>query len=216
MSGRNGDGMHGEPVFGLVESAFADVHLDRAAPDVVARGRQLRRRKRVVPALGAFGVFAVSAGLALALTGPGNPARAATASSGHALNVSGSEVNVDNASFSVHTNAKTGLVTVTVRQLWDEDYFKQVLAEAGVRAIFDAPCTNEPGIKELNPFGVFVATLAKPVDGRRPVATYTIDPAKMPSGSVFSFEYLPGTNAANTVFGIGLLSSAPTGHCAAH
>ena len=215
MSGRNHDTTHGEPVLGLVESAFADVHLDRAALDVVGRGRQLRRRKRVVPALGAFGVLAGSASLALVLTGPSNPAKAATASSVHTLNLNGSEVNVDNASFSVHTNAKTGLVTVTVRQFEDEDYFKQVLAEAGIRAIFDVPCTNEPGIKGLNPFGVITVNLAKPVDGRRPVATYTIDPAKMPRGSVLSFDYIRGTNAANTIFGIGLLSGEPTGQCAA-
>jgi len=215
MIERNDERTHDERVLGLVESAFADVHLDRAVPDVVGRGRQLRRRKRLVPALGAFGVLAASAGLALALTGPSNPAGAATASSGHTLNVNGSEVNVDNASFSVHTNAKTGIVTVTVRQFQDENYFKQVLAEAGIRAIFDVPCTNQPGIKGLNPRGVFIVTLGKPVDGRRPTASFSIDPAKMPSGSVLSFDYVRGTDAANTTFGIGLLSGEPTGRCAA-
>jgi hypothetical protein len=216
MSGRNHDGTYGEPVFDLVESAFSDVHLDRAALDVVGRGRWLRRRKRALPVLGAFGMLAASAGLALALTGPGNPAGANTASTSHSLKVKGSEVNVDNAAFSVHTNAKTGIVTVTVRQFQDEDYFKQVLAEAGIRAIFDAPCTNEPGIKGLNPSGVFIVTLGKPVNGWPPITTYTINPAKMPSGSVLSFEYIKGTSPATTIFGIGLLSRAPTGSCAAH
>lgn len=207
-------GITDEALIGLVASAFDEGRRGRAATDVLARGRQLRRRKRAVPALGALGVIAASAGLGLALAGPSAPASPAGANSGHAFTSNGAVVNVDEASFSVHTNAKTGIITVTVRQFEDEAYFKQVLAEAGVRAIFDVPCTNEPGIKELNPFGVFTVTPAKPADGRQFAATITIDPAKMPSGSVLGFDYVKGTNAANTIFGIGLLSREPTGACA--
>lgn len=208
------DGTYGDPVLGLVEAAFADVHLDRDTLDVVGRGRRLRRRKRAMPALGAVGVLAVSAGLALTLAGPNSAAGQAGANSGHTLSLNGSEVNVDTASFSVHTDAKTGTVTVTIRQFEDEAYFKQVMAEAGVRMVFDAPCTNSPGIKGLDIRGVVTVTPAKPSGGVQGIAAFTIHPSKMPRGSVLTFDYIKGTDPANTLYGMGLISGEPTGRCA--
>jgi hypothetical protein len=143
-----------EALIGLLGGAFDEGRRGRAADQVLARGRRLRRRKRAAPALGAFGVVADSAGLALALTGPSASAGPAGAGSGHALSSNGTVVNVDEASFSVHTDAKTGVVTVTLRQMFDEGELEAVLAKAGVRAIFNAPCDHGPGIKDLNAFGV--------------------------------------------------------------
>lgn len=192
-----------EALIGLVGSAFDEGRRGRAASDVLARGRQLRRRKRAVPALAALGLIAAaSAGLSLAVNGP---------NAGHTLAADGTVVNVDEASFSVHTDAKTGIITVTVRQFLNEDELKQVLAEAGVRAQFDAHCPG-PGVKVLNPFGVedFNPTPGEP----NRVASFTIDPSKMPSGSVLEFFYLKGPTPAYDKIGIGLYSAEATGACA--
>lgn len=54
----------------LVGSAFDEGRAGHEKQDVLARGRQLRRRKRAMPGFGALGVVAFSAGLALTLTGP--------------------------------------------------------------------------------------------------------------------------------------------------
>jgi hypothetical protein len=45
-------------------------------------------------------------------------------------------VNVDEAGFSIHTDAKTGEVTVTLRQLFNEAEVKALLAKAGVPTAF--------------------------------------------------------------------------------
>lgn len=205
-------GITDEALIGLVGTAFDEGRRGRAASDVLARGRQLRRRKRAVPALGALGVLAASASLALALTGPNTAASPAGASSGHALTSNGTVVNVNEASFSVHTNAKTGIVTVTFRQLFDEDEVKVILAEAGVRAVFNPRCTG-PGIKSLTLLtgGDDGISGGETQDGG---AVIIIDPSKMPSGSVLEFIYLPSPLPAKVNVGFGLLSGEPTGACA--
>jgi hypothetical protein len=201
-------GITDEALIGMLGSAFDEGRRGRAASDVLARGRRLRRRKRAVPAFGALGAVAVCAGLALALTGPSRPAGPAGAGSGEALRSNGAIVNVDEASFSVHTDAKTGLVTITFRQLFDEDALEPVLAEAGVRAVFNTPCDG-PGIKSLNPFSV-LSTRATGDDD----AVFIIDPAKMPKGSVLDFSVSAGPFAPDKGVGVGLLSGVPTGACA--
>jgi hypothetical protein len=203
---QRGGGITDEALIGLVGAAFDEGRRGHEASDVLARGRQLRRRKRAVPALGALGVLAASASLALALAGPNS---AASASPGHALTSNGTVVNVDEASFSVHTNAKTGIVTVTLRQFFDEDELKPILAKAGVRAVFNPRCTG-PGVKSL-------ALLPGGAIGGRETqggAVITIDPSKMPSGSVLEFIYSPGPYAPYKAMGFGLLSGEPTGACA--
>lgn len=114
-------------------------------------------------------------------------------------------VNVDEASFTVHTDAKTGVVTVTILQYFHEDELRQVLAEAGIRAVFNAPCDG-PGIKDLNPYnGVITNDVGHSV---------TINPSKMPSGSVLAFNFMPGPYEPYNGMGVGLLSAEPTGACA--
>lgn len=205
---QRGGGITDEALIGLVGTAFDEGRRGRAASDVLARGRQLRRRKRAVPALGTLGVVAVAAGLALALTGPSTSASPASASSGDALTSNGTVVNVDEASFSVHTDAKTGIVTVTLRQFFDEDELEPILAKAGIRAVFNPRCEG-PGIKDLNLLGSGIS--GGVIQGSHVI---TIDPSKMPSGSVLDFSYSPGPYAPYKGMGVGLLSGEPTGACA--
>lgn len=190
------DGITEEALIGLLGSAFDEGRRGRATSAVLARGRQLRRRKRTAPALAALGVIAAAAGLSLTLTGP---------SAGHTVTADGAAVNVDEASFSVHTNARTGAVTVTILEYFHEDELKQILAEAGIRAVFNPPCEG-PGIKDLNPYnGVITNDVGHSV---------TIDPSKMPSGSVLDFSFTPGPYEPYNGMGVGLLSGEPTGACA--
>jgi hypothetical protein len=163
-----------------------------------------------LPALGALGVLVASAGIALTLTGPHTAAGTPTASGGHTLIANGSTVNVDTASFSVHTNAKTGAVTVTVYQFSHGDELEQILAEAGIRAVFNPPCDG-PGIKELN-LANYPEIITMPLSHGSQVIV--IDPSKMPSGSVLDFDFPSGPWEPYKAFGIGLLSGEPTGACA--
>ena len=194
-------------VIALVGSAFDEGRRGHEVRDVLTRGRALRRRKRAVPALTGLGVLAVCAGLAVAPTGTSGAADTPGAQGGHSLTANGALVNVDNAAFSVHTDAKTGKVTVTVSQLVEENELKQVLAKAGIRAFFSsstlthvavkAACTW-PGATLLNEAGVINTSRAKP-------SVVVIDPSKMPSGSVLAFVYFEGA------LGQFLLSNEPTG-----
>ena len=222
MIDQNLEGTYNEPVLGLVETAFADVHLDRDAFEVVARGRRLQRRKRAVPALGALGVLAASTSLAFALTGPSGPAGTAAAKSGRTLASGGTVVDVNEASFSVHTDAKTGIITLSLNEYAvDEGELKQVLAQAGVRTVFDATCMG-PGIKELSLHGVISedgwpdpGAYAFPV-GTSP--TVTINPFTMPRGSVLAFQSsaLPSSRGGevHVLTNVALYSGEPTGACA--
>ena len=203
----------------LVGSAFDEGRRGRDAQDVLARGRRLRRRKRAVPALGALAVVAASAGLALALTGPSGAAGATHAQTGHSMTADGAVVNVDNAAFSVHTDAKTGRVTVTLREFVDQDALKQILATAGIRAYF-ASTVVSPNAHGVVPIVMCAWPGATPVGNVNDVTpatpgnsnTITSDPSKMPSGSVlaFDFEYLAKTHEEVST-GLQLLSGDPTG-----
>ena len=221
MIDQNLEATYNEPVLGLVETAFADVHLNRDAFDVLARGRRLQRRRRAVPALGALGVLGASASLAFALTGPSSPADTATASSGRTLTSGSTVVDVNEASFSVHTDAKTGIITLSLKEyVVDEGELKQVLAQAGVRAVFDATCMG-PGIKELSLHGV-ISEDGWPNPGAYgyPVGTsptVTINPFTMPSGSVLAFQStaLPSSagGEVHVLSNVALYSGEPTGTC---
>jgi len=72
---------------------------------------------------------------------------AAGAQAGHSLSANGALVNVDNAAFSVHTDAKSRKVTVTVWQLVDENELKQVLAKASIRALFSSSTPTHVAVK---------------------------------------------------------------------
>lgn len=210
-------------LIGLVGSAFDEGRRGRDTQDVLARGRALRRRRRAVPALSALAVVAASVSLAVALTGQSGAsgtAGAAGAGAGHSLAANGSAVNVDNAAFSVHTDAKTGKVTVTLKQTVDEGELQQILAKAGIRTYFSATTvTRRPGqavpISTCTYLGATplastdAASVMYPTPGSAKT-TITIDPSKLPSGSVlaFRFEYI----AHDTAFvSMEVLSGEPTG-----
>ena len=197
----------------LVGTAFADVHLAGDARDVISRGRKLRRRRKAVPALATAGILAAS--LSLAAVTQSSP-------SGRTLGYHGSVVNVDEAGFSIHTDAKTGEVTVALRQLADEAALKALLAEAGVPTAFHsttlpagtpvrplAPCTWT-GAHVLGSGSVI--SQPRPDDGDFVI---TINPSKMPAGSVLGFTYghFDTGNTEPSVLSIGttLLSGEPTG-----
>lgn len=200
-------GITDEALIGLLGNAFDEGGCGRAASDVLARGRRLRRRKRALPALG---VVAVSAGPALALTGPGTSAGPADASSGHALTSRGTVMNVDEASFSVHTDAKTGDIAITFHQLFhDEDGLKKTLAEAGVPVVVNSLC----GKLDITDRKVLSAVFVSRVTHTGDLAV-TVDPSKMPSGSVLEFDVPPGPYLPYTAVGFGLLSAEPSGACA--
>ena len=193
----------------LVGAAFAVVHLDRAAHDVIGRGRTLRRRRKAIPALATAGILAAALSLA-AVTQPHG------ASAGQSLAYNGAVVNVDEAGFSVHTDVKTGQVTVTLRQLGNEAQLKAILAKAGVRTAYynaalpydygRSPCTWA-GARTLDPGSVIGGPHQ---DG--PDTVITIYPSKMPAGSVLGLRYFtiidkPGLS----MVGATLLSGEPTG-----
>ena len=214
-----------EEMLALVGDAFYGVHLEQDAADVMARGRTLRRRKRAMPALGALGILTLSASVALALP-------ASSGGNAKSLAYNGAVVNVDNAAFSVHTDAKTGQITMTFRQFYDESELKQVLAEAGINAVFQDTSVPSPvitsalsgfpvnpctwmGVQRLDSSGV----LGEPREVNGTIVI-TLNPAKMPRGSVLGFEYLTyrtafggrdGNYGSTDVVVPALLSGEPTG-----
>lgn len=212
----------------LVGTAFADLRLDGDARDVIARGRTLRRRRKAVPALATAGILAASLSLA-AITQPSQ-----SSAGTHALGYNGAVVNVDEASFSVHTDAANGTVTVTIKQLFNASELRTILAKAGIPAAFheltttnhelttkkdvssSLPCdwtgaTRLPADQADQVYGIPV--------GHGP-AVFTIHPAKMPAGSVLAFAYaqITSPNGARPLamgVALSLLSGEPTG-CAAN
>ena len=210
MISQDYDSTHDEPVLGLVGTAFDDVQLDQPVEEVMGRGRRLRRRRQAMPALATAGILAASLSLA-AVTQSGQ-------SSGHNLAYNGAVVNVDEAGFSVHTDAKTGKVTVTLDgdELTNPSLLKQVLAKAGIPSLIRADTitstTNTTciwrGAKQL-PYGEAILTHTSGND-----SVVAINRDAMPRGSVVAFEITtyPQKNGG-TLWGSGtfLLSNMPTG-----
>jgi hypothetical protein len=98
-------------------ASMAGVHMDRAAEAVMARGRTLRLRRRLLRGLA--GVTAASAAMALALALPPG------AAPGY------EQVHVNEADWSVNTG-QHGTVTVMVKAVPDPVRLQSVLTEAGV------------------------------------------------------------------------------------
>jgi hypothetical protein len=197
-----------ESTLGALGTAFADVRLDRGADKVMARGRALRRRKQAVPALAVAGIAAVSLSLALA-TQPGGGAP------GKALAYNGATVNVSNAAFSVQTDAKTGIITVTERELFDPKQMQAVLAKAGVRTDIE--------IKEFTPeptdtggvIGVAVAGVVSQQKIPGGGIITKINPALIPAGTAMYFAYFfvsgaPSSQGAKEVAFTEGVSRPPT------
>ena len=197
--------------FDLVGTAFADVRLDGDARAVISRGRTLRRRRRTIPALATAGILAAS--LSLAATTRSSPGA-------HALDYHGTVVNVDEAGFSIHTDATTGEVTVTLRQLFDETELQALLTKAGVRTAVHN--TTLPAGTPVTPHSACTWTGARVLDRGDVIGSphqdgnetvITIYPSKMPAGSVLGLAYGTigaGDTAAKSVRAT-LLSGEPTG-----
>ena len=212
----------------LVGTAFADVHLEGDARDVISRGRTLRRRRKAVPALATAGILAAS--LSLAVVTQSSP-------STHTLGYHGAVVNVDEAGFSIHTDARTGAVTVTVSQLFNEAEMKALLAEAGVPAVFNSstlpsgttmwwdesglPTTALPKGAAVEPAmlctwtGVSTLDSGNVIVNQRPVhdgdTIFTIYPSKMPAGAVLGLRYVTTADHKGSGISTTLLSGQPTG-----
>ena len=199
-------GQQDQELYDEVGAAFADVHLEQDAEGVIRRGRALRRRRRAMPALAAAGALAFS--LSLATVAAHSPSSSRT-----------TLVNVDEAGFSVHTDARTGAVTVTVRQLFDEAQLKSILAEAGVRTAFYS--VTQPADRHVTRcvwegVRVFEADgVVGPPHQAGGETALTIYPSKMPSGSVLGFSFYTLIGANGTTAGMmvapRLLSGEPTG-----
>src|SRR5215472_18264717 len=100
-------------------AGLAGVHMNRPAEEVMARGRTLRLRRRLLRGLS--GVTAASAATAIALTLPGGGAGFR-------------QVHVNEAAWSVNTN-RDGTVTLQVRRAADPVRLEAVLSQAGVPAL---------------------------------------------------------------------------------
>jgi hypothetical protein len=199
----------------LVGTAFADVHLNGDAHDVISRGRTLRRRRKAVPVLATAGILAAS--LSLAAVTQSTPSSAGS----HALGYNGAVVNVDEAGFSIHTDVKTGEVTVTLTQMFDEAELKALLTKAGVPTAFHNSAL--PANAPVSPSMLCKWTGARTIDSGDVVSklhfdgaktSITIYPAKMPTGSVLGIQYVTigtGDAVGRGVSEPTLLSGEPTG-----
>ena len=212
----------------LVGTAFADVRLDGDAHDVISRGRTLRRRRKAIPALATAGILAAS--LSLAVVTQSSPPAAGS----QALGYHGAVVNVDEAGFSIHTDVKTGGVTLRLSQIFDEAAVKALLAKAGVPAVFHnavlsaslgampAKSVGATPVNECTWTGVRTLDSGDVVSILHPDSTdmaLTIYPAKMPADSVIGLQYATigtaGKVEAGFVSAPTLLSGEPTG-CVFH
>lgn len=172
---------------------LAGMDTGRPAEQVMARGRMLRQRRRLMTGLS--GVAAVGAVLALVLALPfgGTGPR---------------PVHVNLTAWSVNTNPG-GTVTFKLKRLADPARLQHVLAEAGVPAIvrWEQNCreqrriTGTPAARIVSqkyvggPHGRF-----ERADGRLlPAYAYTITPSAMPRGArfVISAGLLPASERHN-------------------
>jgi hypothetical protein len=162
--------------------------------DVVRRGRQLRRRRtarRGVTAVASAAALVTGAVVATGLPGAGQH-----------LTASGRRVDVDLAGWSVHTGAHS-TVTLTLREseLRDPARLRAVLAEAGVAADIevvpakwtrDGVWTTVYGC-QADPRRVALPQGADVLGGWHSAAdgatSMTIDPTRMPPGSVVGFVF---------------------------
>ena len=191
-----------QDVYDEVGSAFTDVHLERDAEDVIKRGRTLRRRRRTMPALAAACVLAFSLTVAAVTLQSHRSAAVAV-------------VNVDEAAFSIHTDAQSGVVTLTMRQFMDASVVKKLLAEAGIPAVIYSEHVNPHGIiwpcnwagASVIDSGKVIVHVKSPSD-----AVFEINRNAMPRGSVVAFDFLSIAmpNGTMNAAAAQLLSSAPT------
>lgn len=213
-----------------VRAAFGNVSAPQDTQAVVARGRVLRRRRHAMPALAAAGVVVASLGLSLTLgTHPAANSAAAGTSSGPAAGTTKAgtvAINVDNAAFSVHTDAKTGYLTVTMRQFTDPTALEAILNKAGIRAdiqVAQVPsyprkfftgglswgdCRLPAGVKPL--MGTDHDVL---VGEEQTASRIVLDPSAIPAGDVLGIGY--ARRGSETAFILVEVYSGDPGGCLA-
>ncbi|MBR7832678.1 hypothetical protein KDL01_05370 [Actinospica durhamensis] len=207
-----------QDIYDEVGAAFDHVHAPGdGAEAVLARGRVLRRRRRAMPAVAAACVVAAALGLGLTMTGGTGSSTVAAPT----VRASVVPINVDTASYSVHTDPKTGYVTISLWRQGGADELRKVLADGGIASYFYfATVTPVPGKlsctwiggKEENSRSAFVSV-------EMDATSITVDPAKMPPGSAVVFQSLqftpsatgPGYSGVAESGRFALLSAEPTG-----
>jgi hypothetical protein len=162
---------------GMRESLIAegaDVHMDRPAEAVMARGQKLRLWRRLLRGLS--GVTVASAALALALTLPGGGAGFR-------------QVHVNETDWSVNTN-RDGTVTLQVRKAADPIGLEAVLSQAGVAATvgWNQRCGIPPLTVPSRSVTYWYAPASKTLRARGVVAgnwTVRFQPRQRPSHTVY-------------------------------
>ncbi|WP_034264416.1 hypothetical protein [Actinospica robiniae] len=202
-----------QDIYDEVASAFRDVSAPDGPDAAISRGRTLRRRRRTMPALAVVGVVAASLGLAT-LTQPAGPSNQRSLSYGNKV------VNVDNAAFSVHTDARTGYITVTMRQFTDPSALEAILKNAGITA--DIVVAQVPGPRTILtsvpwadcrfPAGVEVLAdnsrrvLVHEQSSAEPVVV--LDPSAIPAGGVLGLGYARTSSQTDFIL-VGVFSGNP-------
>ncbi len=200
---------------GVLERSVGEVHFDRETEGIVSRGRTLSRRRRAVPALATAGVVAASLSLAAA-TQHGGQTRQAQARQTPSQQAGSGVLNVENASFTVHTDPTTGVVTVNLSVLGDPSQLQALLKKAGIsiaiveKEISESNCVWT-GAKIVGiPSGVVGDPTLDAKGHRAAASTITFNPAKMPKGDVLGVIEIfhNGAEAGADMTG---LSNWPTG-----
>ena len=198
-----------DEVLVAVAKSFSSVEPKTSLTSVIGRGRQLRNRRRALPGLTTTGVAAVTI-MAVAMVSSSRGMH------GSELHASGHAVNVDLAAWSVHTNPNA-TVTMTVRDFWNPDELRAVLARACIRADVQTYVSNgRAGICEqtlvLHGLPQIVDVLGSPmvrqVNG---ASVVTINPAAMPAGSVLvvDFVYIGHRGSPARAVAVGLSDGVP-------
>lgn len=186
--------MNDDEVLTTVRESLGDTRMRHDLQKVVARGRTLRRRRRAVPAVAAIGVTGAVLATVLPGSGEGTAHAKPPAATHHGPSSASSQaVNIDLAAWSVHTKADSS-VELTMREMFDADRLRAVLAQAKVRA--DIQFVTVPagqlftGCKgDFGPDHLAIGTVVRQdVRIGHPFRMF-VYPKLMPAGSVLSIVF---------------------------
>ncbi|HWG23159.1 hypothetical protein [Actinospica sp.] len=115
----------------------------------------------------------------------------------------------------MHTDAKTGVVTLTVHQFMNESEVTKLLAEAGIPAVvYSEPATAHGIVWPCNWAGASVIDSGKVIVHMTSPSdvVFEINRYAMPHGSVVAFDFISLTmpNGTTNTVAAQLLSAAPT------
>lgn len=118
----------------------------------------------------------------------------------------------------MHTDASTGIVAIAVRDFFDESQFKQILASAGIAAVFheeNVSVTEVNGGQELTGTCHWVGATVESGDVMTigfalGASVVKIIPSRLLHGSVLAFNYETPTGG-QLATSAQLLSNTPTG-----